>query len=54
MKEQVSNIMKFIFTGYYIDGVSVLKYPECDLLMLHQSKRKTSFEKGKKDNLTYT
>jgi transposase len=28
MKEQESNIMKFTSTDYYIDGVSVLKYPE--------------------------
>jgi transposase len=28
MKEQESNIMKFTSIDYYIDGVSVLKYPE--------------------------
>ena len=28
IKEQESNIMKFTSTDYYIDGVSILKYPE--------------------------
>ena len=53
MKEQESSIMKSISTGYYTNGVSVLKY-RMKFVNAGQSKRKINFEKGKKDNLTYT
>jgi hypothetical protein len=48
MKEQESNIIRFTSIDYCIYGVSVLKYPQRDLLMLHKNKIKTNFEKARR------
>jgi hypothetical protein len=44
-----------VYTGYYTNGVLVLKFQERSLSMLHQKKkRKNSSKKDEGDNLSHT
>ena len=45
--------MKFISIGYYTNGVSVLRFQERDLSILHQTKKRSSSKKGQENNLSH-